>query len=147
MKVFWIAAALLTLFVAVLVAVFVMRGRSTSTFEVSAPLGGPIGSEAADRATLEQLEKAGADLSKSTEFRFYLYLPSEAVAVEAAERAATTTLSASVDRAAVGPSWLCLVTGEMVPTLDAVQRESQRLRDIATSLGGEYDGWEAAVLR
>jgi hypothetical protein len=143
MKALLIAAVL----TAALVAVFVVWRRKTDTFKVLAPLKSPIGSEAADRATLDQLKKAGADLSKPTEVLFYLYLPDQALAMKAAERATTTNLSASVDRAAKGSSWLCLVKGEMVPALAAIHAETRRLEDIATSLGGEYDGWEAAVTR
>ncbi|HEX3159265.1 MAG TPA: ribonuclease E inhibitor RraB [Gemmatimonadaceae bacterium] len=43
--------------------------------------------------------------------------------------------------------WLCLVSGAMVPTEEAIRAASTRLQAVAAALGSEYDGWEAAVER
>ena len=110
-----------------------------------APLSAPIGSLEADRQTLNALQKAGADLTKPTEVSFYLYFPTQAAAADAAARAQTQELPARVVPGTESKAWLCLVSGMMVPTELAIRAASTRLQAVATSLGGEYDGWEAAV--
>jgi hypothetical protein len=141
-----IALSILALCVVVTVFFALRRNRGTTDVTTS-PLPAPIGSEAADRATLDRLKEAGADLSKPTEVLFYLYFATRELAEKAAERSSTSSLRATVDHAATGDSWLCLLKGQMVPALEAIHGEAVRLRKIAESLGGEYDGWEAAVTR
>lgn len=107
--------------------------------------GAPVGSLDGDRRTLEALRDAGADLTRPTEVSFYLYLPTEQAARRAAEQGATPELRGTVRVGADGTAWLCLLTGEMVPTEASIRAASTRLELLASSLGGEYDGWEAAV--
>ena len=59
--------------------------------------------------------------------------------------ARTPAFVASVSPAAAGDSWLCQVTANMVPSEDAIRDATARLAAVATTLGGEFDGWEAAV--
>ena len=44
-------------------------------------------------------------------------------------------------------SWLCLVQKLVVPTPVAIATERSALSALASSHGGEYDGWEAPILR
>ena len=104
-----------------------------------------IGSLDADRQTLQRLREAGGDLTKPTEISFYLYFDSEPAAHAAAKMAQTPSLTALVERAADDVRWICVLEGQMVPALDTIRAESIRLSSLATSLQGEYDGWEAAV--
>jgi hypothetical protein len=104
-----------------------------------------VGTLEADRQTLQALANAGADLSKPTHALFYLYFDSQEVAARALASAETTTLSGTVRPAATGQGWLLLLEGTMVPTEAAIHETSHRLSALARSLGGEYDGWEAAV--
>jgi hypothetical protein len=128
----------------VLLAIRSNRGR---TELATYPLPGSIGSETGDRATLDQLQKAGGDLSKPTEVLFYLSFETRGLAEKAAERGGTARLPATVEQAASGQSWLCLFKGQMVPELGTIHGHALRLSEIAESLGGQYDGWEAAVTR
>jgi len=105
----------------------------------------PIGSLEADRQTLGALRDAGADLTKPTEVNFYLYFPTQAAATRAASQAQTPELPARVMPAADGKAWLCFVSGTMVPSESAIRAASARLQAVANALGGDYDGWEAAV--
>lgn len=107
----------------------------------------PVGSAEADAQTLLALRNAGADLTKPTEVRFYLYFRTREVAERAANSAQTPDLTANVDEGADRKSWLCLVSGRMVPSESAIRAASTRLQALAATLGGEYDGWEAAVTR
>jgi hypothetical protein len=98
-----------------------------------------------DAETLRALRDAGADLTVPTEVNFYLYFPTRAAAEQAAVSAGTSELVATVQPAATGDTWLCFVTGTIAPTESNIRSATTRLSALAASLGGEYDGWEAAV--
>lgn len=108
---------------------------------------GSIGSLEGDRQVLAELLKAGADLSKATEVNYYLYFQEQHAADSAAAHAGSGPLTATVRRAGDDSAWLCLVSGQMVPTEAAIHAHTLRLVDLAKAYGGEYDGWEAAVTR
>jgi hypothetical protein len=136
---------LLLVAISVLVFLGVLRTLQRKYVRPTAVLRAPIGSLEADRQTLTALREAGADLTKLTEVNFYLYFPTQAAAADAAAQAQTPELPARVVRAADGKAWLCFVSGTMVPTESAIHAASARLQAVATALGGDYDGWEAAV--
>lgn len=135
-KVFWIALALLAAFVGLSVA-----------FRTGLPGVTPIGSVEGDAQVLQALREAGADLTKETEVNFYLYFPTRDSAVRAAESHHTPGFTATVDQGADGKTWLCRISGTMVPSEAAIRSAGERLQALASSLGGEYDGWEAAVTK
>lgn len=136
---------LLLVAISALVFLGVLRALRRTHARPNAALQAPIGSLEADRQTLGALHEAGADLTKATEVNFYLYFPTEAAAADAAAQAQTPELPARVVPAADGKAWLCFVSGTMVPTEPAIHAASARLLAVATALGGDYDGWEAAV--
>jgi hypothetical protein len=123
----------------------VLRGLRRKHASRNAALQAPIGSLESDRQTLVALRDAGADLTKPTEVNFYLYFPTQAAAADAASQAQTPELPARVMPAADGKAWLCFVSGTMVPSESAIRAASARLQAVASALGGDYDGWEAAV--
>ena len=106
-----------------------------------------IGSLEADRQTLQALANAGANLTKETEVNAYIYFQDQGAADKAARQASTPEMPASVMRAADDSGWLCLVTGHMIPSENGIRALSVRLKAVADTLGGEYDGWEAAVTK
>lgn len=102
--------------------------------------------EDGDDATLDALREAGADLSLETETRFYLYFPTEGSARQAARVATTEGYVALVQAPLEGyANWLCLLTRTLVPSSVEIKAARARLEELATSLHGEFDGWEAAV--
>ena len=123
--------------------------RSRQTVRSAAAQADPsrIGSPDADRQTLHALRDAGADLTKPTEVNFYLYFPTEAAATAAAAQAWSSSLPTRVVPGAMDSGWLCLASGTLVPTDEAIRAASTRLQAVAAEHGGEYDGWEAAVER
>ena len=135
------------LFVAVSTLVFfmVLAAFRRKKAGVIARAPAAIGSLEADRQTLNALRNAGADLTRPTEVNFYLYFPTQAAATNAAAQAQTPELPARVMPGADGKSWLCFVSGTMVPTELAIRAASTRLQAVAAALGGDYDGWEAAI--
>jgi len=108
---------------------------------------GPIGSLEGDQQVLAQLRKAGADLTKPTEVNFYLYFKDRQTADTAAAHAGDGPLVATVRRAGDDSAWLCFVSGQMVPSEPAIHAHAVRLLALARAHGGEYDGWEAAVVK
>ncbi len=44
-------------------------------------------------------------------------------------------------------AWLCFVSGQMIPAESAIHAEAVRLLALAQAHGGEYDGWEAAIVK
>jgi len=102
---------------------------------------------ALDQMTLQQLAKAGANLDKATDVVNYLYLPTEQLAQSAGAELRQAGFSVEVRPAASGSSWLALARIDMVPNAENIQLLRARFEALASSLGGEYDGWEAAVTK
>lgn len=98
-----------------------------------------------DQATLGQLARAGADLGKPTDVVNYLYLPDEARAQQAAVALRTAGFTVVVRPAAKGPTWLARANRDMIPAAANIEEMRRQFEGLASSLGGEYDGWEAAV--
>jgi len=100
-----------------------------------------------DQATLGQLARAGADLGKATDVVTYLYLPDEALAQEAGLELRSAGFAVQVRPAAKGPTWLARANKDMIPTAANIQQMREQFEGLASRLGGEYDGWEAAITR
>lgn len=98
-----------------------------------------------DDLTLRALADAGANLARETETLFFLYFPTEAHAQSAANVAQREGFVARVSAPVQGSEWLCRLTREMVLSRAAIKATRERLEELATSLSGEFDGWEAAV--
>lgn len=98
-----------------------------------------------DEATLAQLAKAGADLNKPTDVVNYLYLPDEARAQDAAAALRNAGFTVKVRPAATGTNWLALANKDMIPSAANIQQMRELFEGLASRLGGDYDGWEAAV--
>jgi hypothetical protein len=126
---------------------FIGRTRRSPNANVTVDVKGGIGSLEGDRQVLAQMRKAGADLSKATEVNFYLYFKERVAADSAAAHAGAGPLTATVRRGAGVTSWLCLVSGQMVPEEAAIHSNAVRLLALAQQYGGDYDGWEAAITK
>lgn len=110
--------------------------------------------ERADRAALRMLRETSsmldADAAEPREASFYLYFKSRESAERASAEVATLSietrrLHVSVEPAARGTTWLCLVTVEIALSDRAIRRVCAALRAVATANGGEFDGWEVAL--
>ena len=135
-------ALLLAVIVAVALLAY-LRPRPTGI--KLAKVSGGIGSLEGDRQVLDQMRQAGADLSKPTEVNFYLYFKDRAAAERALPEASDGALTASVQPVANSDSWLCLVSGTLVPDEAVIHATVVRLLGLAQRYGGDYDGWEAAI--
>ncbi|HTW83660.1 MAG TPA: ribonuclease E inhibitor RraB [Candidatus Sulfotelmatobacter sp.] len=106
----------------------------------------------ADAQILEQLRLAGADLTKPTELRYYLYVPTRAQAEQAAAelvaRGYTPELRAPRGLrpdGKVDTEWAVIAVETHVPSPEHVGASRILFHRLATTFGGVYDGWEAAV--
>jgi regulator of RNase E activity RraB len=98
-----------------------------------------------DDSVLVQLRKAGSNLSKQHQIEFFLYFPTQSAAEQAAVQVRDAGFEVKVDPAAKGNDWLCFATKKMVPELTAMQEIRSNFNKLASSIGGEYDGWGTAV--
>ena len=137
----------LILLVLITAIALIARARRSPNPNRIADVKGGIGSLEGDRQVLAQMREAGGDLSKPTEVNFYLYFKDRPAADSAAAHAGAGPLVATVRRGADASSWLCLVSGQMVPDEAAIHSTAVRLLALARQYGGEYDGWEAAITK
>jgi hypothetical protein len=135
-------SALLVLLVACVAAIMLRRDRF-----VNVPIAGSMNAPASDKQVLQQLRKAGADLTKATEVNYYLYFPDSVTASHAADSARAFGFDAEVRDGRGRAEWLCLATKNMIPDTIAIFAATKELSDLTRSLHGEYDGWEAALTK
>src|SRR5947199_10208279 len=100
---------------------------------------------AVEQETLRDLAKAGANVSRPTEIITYRYDPDEARGRRAAWELLEAGYRVEVRPAATRPSWLTLAKIDVIPSSDNIAMIRQRFEALASQVGGEYDGWEAAV--
>ncbi len=109
---------------------------------------GPADPRAADEATIRQLEQAGGDLEKVTHVIHYVYLPTEDAAAGCKREFEQAGFGVKVfppDKRM--PAWSLHADHQMVVSIESITEARERLAGAATRLGGDYDGWEAAVTR
>ncbi|HEX7264998.1 MAG TPA: ribonuclease E inhibitor RraB [Candidatus Dormibacteraeota bacterium] len=107
----------------------------------------PVAKSDLDQLTLQQLTKAGSNLDQPTDLVNYLYLPNEELAQQAGAELAAAGYSVVVRPAATGSNWLALAGVDIVPSPQNIELVRERFEALAARLGGEYDGWEAAVTK
>lgn len=94
-----------------------------------------------------QLKKTGSNVERPHKFDFYFYFPTEIAANAAARELQANGLATQVRRAAKGPEWLCLASGTYVPDAPKLTELGRIFSAVATKHRGEFDGWEAEVIR
>jgi regulator of RNase E activity RraB len=100
-----------------------------------------------DQQVLDQLKKAGSDLSKPHNIEFFLYFKNEEAASRAAKEVQKDVDNAKVQRAANDSGWLCFATKRMAPDHEELVRLRKRFNSIASEFEGEYDGWGTEVVK
>ena len=103
-----------------------------------------------ERDVFRALREVGVDAAQPTEVCYYLCFPTlraaeRAGAEVAALRINAPKLAVRIERAAMGTSWLCLVTTHGVPSERSIHAACTELGEVAAEYGGELDGWEVAV--
>jgi cytosine/adenosine deaminase-related metal-dependent hydrolase len=100
-----------------------------------------------DQLVLDQLKKAGSKLDKPHPVEFFLYLPTEEKARQAAELVKKEGCTVHVELGADKKKWLCFATKKMVPKHAELERLRKRFDAICAKFGGEYDGWGTPVIK
>lgn len=110
-----------------------------------------------DRRVLAALASHGANLNKPTHTIHFLYFKSMNAAKSAAsELEAAGYKKLRVHRAPTKSLWKrwfgphqysCVAETHAVPSEDAVFATTDRMTALAKKFGGEYDGWEAAIVK
>lgn len=120
---------------------------TTLVLTATAPVALPQGGSDPDSQVLVQLRKAGSNISKPHEIEFFLYFKTKDSATRASGLVAKEGCRVAVEPGADHTSWLCDGRKRMVPRLSALVRLRKRFEGIARKYGGEYDGWETAVVK
>lgn len=81
---------------------------------------------------------------KAQSLDHYLYFPQKSQAITAGERLKAKGWTVEVKKGADGESWLALAK-QPAPIEDDIEDVRDELESLAEELGGEYDGWGAAV--
>jgi hypothetical protein len=100
-----------------------------------------------DDAVIEQLRLAGSNLSKPHPIDFYLYVPTQESAERIAGVLSNQHFTVKVRPAATGEGWLALATKTLVPTSAALAALRRDLTAVALHEHGDYDGWEAPIVK
>lgn len=98
-----------------------------------------------DAAPLDELARAGSDLSLPHEVEFFLYFPDQPAALRAAHTLESEGFRTEVSREGDGEDWLCFATRDLVPELGALRSLRERFNRLAEADGGVYDGWGTTV--
>jgi regulator of RNase E activity RraB len=101
---------------------------------------------------IAELRKAGSDVSRPTNIRHYLYVPTQRQAKEAATtlRAHGYTVAVheplgKLSDGSVSKDWAVIAEVTGVPSLQTFRKSRPLFNQLAAKYHGNYDGWEAAV--
>ncbi len=99
-----------------------------------------------DARGIDQLARAGSDLTRAHVIEFRFYFPSRATADAVSARLKADGYTVSVEEAVPGARWVLLAMRSMVPLLSEMQLLRSKFDDFAAREGGMYDSWRAAPL-
>ncbi len=99
-----------------------------------------------DARALAELAKI-SDLDASHTIVHFIYLPHQEAAYSTADSLSRQNFLTETRMSADGVNWLVLVKHEAIPSEELLASMRQFLELLAAEVGGEYDGWEAAVHR
>jgi hypothetical protein len=106
-----------------------------------------LGLKYKDLSVLDQLVKAGADLSESRHVVYYSYAPSEEVGHAMRREAESNGYTATVREPLPDfpGQWAVICETHAVTSRDFVREADEFFEGLAKRHGAEYDGWEAGV--
>ena len=107
-------------------------------------------SSEADQRVIGLLKREDADPSQRRELLHYLYLPSESAANQVSRDLLADGYTVEMRKASNADQnppnpWLVLARIVTLINDENVERARNRLTELTSRYGGEYDGWEAAV--
>ena len=126
-------------------ALFRRRKKDEIDLESRSP---QLGLKYKDLLVLEQLVKAGADVTQPRHVLHYLYLPDQDRAGLALEEAAAAGFEVTVREPLpqYPEQWTMVCERhDVVLQLETVRDTTDFFEGLAATHGGDYDGWEASV--
>ncbi len=96
---------------------------------------------------VQQLRRDGSDVSRPCRLDLYLYLPTEEAARMAAGKVQRLHFTTQVVAGAREGTWLCLASIRIIPESAPLDGIGAYFEQVAYELQGDFDGWEADVVR
>ncbi len=103
------------------------------------------GMEDPDGATLDELARAGSDLTREHLIEFYLLFPREETARTVAVILQGEGFDTRISQNEKEKDWTLLATRRMRPELAPLRAVRDRLTALVAERGGTYDGWGTEV--
>ncbi len=100
-----------------------------------------------DGQVLDQLKKAGSDLSKVHDIEFFLYFPNQETAENVKKELIVKGFTVELNQSAKGQDWLCQATKKMLPVHTDLVKLRKELTSLAVKYNGEYDGWGTQLVQ
>lgn len=98
-----------------------------------------------DGATLDELARAGSDLTREHLIEFFLYFPQQPAAETVAAMLLAEGFETKVQRSEPAGDWTVLAIRRMRPELAPLRAMRDRLTALVREHGGTYDGWGTEV--
>jgi hypothetical protein len=99
-----------------------------------------------DGKVIQQLQAAGSNLSKPHPIEFFLYAPTKEAAQEIGDSIAKDGFNLKIDKSATDDSWLVVAVRDMIPNEKKLMQIRVKFQQVASSGGGEYDGWGTPIV-
>ena len=99
------------------------------------------------KEVLDQLRQMGSDAKRPHNLDLFLYLPTEAAAQTAAEKVRRLHFSTEVVPGAKDGTWLCRAKIRIIPESAPLDGIGAYFEHVAYELGGDFDGWQADVMK
>jgi hypothetical protein len=99
-----------------------------------------------DAQRIDQLVKAGGDVSKLYSLEFTLRFPTQKAAERAELQVIGFAFATKIERGRSADQWLLLATKKMYPVESDLSGLRDKLNAIAAGAGGTYEGWKARPL-
>lgn len=100
-----------------------------------------------DGVSLDQLAKAGSDLSKLHHVDFFLHFPTQQAADNAASRLDALAFVTEIGRGKTEGEWVLQASKMMFPVESDLMGLRDKLNAIAANEHGVYDGWQARAVK
>ena len=104
-------------------------------------------SQAFRKEVLDQLSEMGSDTTQPHGFNFYLYVPTQEAARQAADKVRESEFAAEVMPGPSGSNWLCRASITIVPAIAPLDEIGSFFEQVAAALHGDFDGWESDVVK
>ena len=100
-----------------------------------------------DAQVVQSLKDNGSDLSKPHPIDFYFYFRDRMSAEKLRDELTGPGWKLDVHQTPDSSDWTVIASTVMVPDLQAISELTVKFNALSSELGGEYDGWEAAVTK